>query len=251
MQPKRYMITAALPYANGPLHIGHLAGAYLSSDIFARYLRLVGKDVAFVCGSDEYGAAITIRAKKEGITPREIVDKNYTIIKDSFEKLGVSFDIYHRTTDPLHTETATEFFKTVYDKDIFIEETTEQYFDEENNQFLADRYISGECPKCANPSAYGDQCEKCGSTLSPTELINPKSTISGNTPILKETSHWFLPMERHEEWLTEWIKNGNFEMTLELAQKGKGKDEKGYRQEYIELLQKVEGKGISAEIEED
>lgn len=215
MQPKRYMITAALPYANGPLHIGHLAGAYLSSDIFARYLRLMGKDVAFVCGSDEYGAAITIRAKKEGITPREIVDKNYTIIKDSFEKLGVSFDIYHRTTDPLHTETATEFFKTVYDKDIFIEETTEQYFDEEAQQFLADRYIIGTCPTCSNEEAYGDQCEKCGSTLSPTELISPRSTLSGATPILKSTTHWYIPLggetkvgAENEAWLKDWIIEG-------------------------------------------
>jgi methionyl-tRNA synthetase len=215
-QPKRYMITAALPYANGPLHIGHLAGAYLSSDIFARYLRLMGHDVAFVCGSDEYGAAITIRAKKEGTTPREIVDKNHAIIKDSFEKLGMSLDIYHRTTDPLHTETATEFFKTVYEKDVFIEETTEQYYDEAANQFLADRYIIGTCPTCSNEDAYGDQCEKCGSTLSPTELINPRSTLSGATPILKETKHWYIPLggeskvgAENEAWLKDWILEGN------------------------------------------
>ncbi len=215
-QPKRYMITAALPYANGPLHIGHLAGAYLSSDIFARYLRLMGNDVAFVCGSDEYGAAITIRAKKEGTTPREIVDKNHAIIKDSFEKLGMALDIYHRTTDPLHTETATEFFKNVYAKDVFIEETTEQYFDEEAKQFLADRYIIGTCPTCSNEDAYGDQCEKCGSTLSPTELINPRSTLSGATPILKTTKHWYIPLggeskvgAENEAWLKDWIIEGN------------------------------------------
>jgi methionyl-tRNA synthetase len=216
MQPKRYIITAALPYANGPLHIGHLAGAYLSSDIFARYLRLMGKDVAFVCGSDEYGAAITIRAKKEGTTPREIVDKNHAIIKDSFEKLGISLDIYHRTTEPIHTETAQDFFKTVYDKNTFIEETTEQYFDEETQQFLADRYIIGTCPTCSNEEAYGDQCEKCGSTLSPTELINPRSTLSGATPVLKTTKHWYIPLggesevgSENEAWLKDWIIEGN------------------------------------------
>lgn len=215
-QPKRYMITAALPYANGPLHIGHLAGAYLSSDIFARYLRLMGKDVAFVCGSDEYGAAITMRAKKEGVSPREIVDKNHAIIKDSFEKLGMSLDIYHRTTEPIHTETAQGFFKTVYDKNIFIEETTEQYFDEETQQFLADRYIIGTCPNCSNEEAYGDQCEKCGSTLSPTELINPRSTLSGATPVLKTTKHWYIPLggetavgAENEAWLKDWIIEGN------------------------------------------
>jgi len=205
-----------LPYANGPLHIGHLAGAYLSSDIFARYLRLMGKDVAFVCGSDEYGAAITIRAKKEGTTPREIVDKNHAIIKDSFEKLGMSLDIYHRTTEPIHTETAQDFFKTVYDKNTFIEETTEQYFDEETQQFLADRYIIGTCPTCSNEEAYGDQCEKCGSTLSPTELINPRSTLSGATPVLKTTKHWYIPLggesevgSENEAWLKDWIIEGN------------------------------------------
>lgn len=210
------MITAALPYANGPLHIGHLAGAYLSSDIFARYLRLMGKDVAFVCGSDEYGAAITMRAKKEGVSPREIVDKNHAIIKDSFEKLGMSLDIYHRTTEPIHTETAQGFFKTVYDKNIFIEETTEQYFDEETQQFLADRYIIGTCPNCSNEEAYGDQCEKCGSTLSPTELINPRSTLSGATPVLKTTKHWYIPLggetavgAENEAWLKDWIIEGN------------------------------------------
>ncbi len=214
-QPKRYMITTALPYANGPLHIGHLAGTYLSSDIFARYLRLMGKEVAFVCGSDEYGAAITIRAKKEGVTPRQIVDKNHEIIKDSFEKLGISLDIYHRTTAPIHAETATEFFKTVYDKGIFIEETTEQYFDETAKQFLADRYIIGTCPNCSNNEAYGDQCEKCGSTLSPTELINPRSTLSGGTPILKSTKHWYIPLggdseagAENEAWLKDWIIEG-------------------------------------------
>lgn len=207
--PKRYLVTAALPYANGPLHIGHLAGAYMSADIYVRYLRLMGKDVAFICGSDEYGAAITMRAKKEGISPRAIVDKNHVIIKEGFEKLGVSFNIYHRTTEPIHHETATGFFKTVYDKGIFIEKETEQYFDEEQQQFLADRYIVGTCPVCGNEDAYGDQCEKCGSTLSPTELINPKSKLSGNAPILKKTRHWYIPLGgKNQKWLKKWIIEG-------------------------------------------
>lgn len=206
--PKRHTITAALPYANGPLHLGHIAGVYVPADIYARYLRLKGEGVVFICGSDEHGAAITLRAKKDGISPQEIVDKYHGINKDAFEQLGITFDIYHRTSDPLHHETAQAFFKTLNDKGAFTEETSEQYYDEENNQFLADRYITGECPKCHHPSAYGDQCEKCGSTLSPTELINPKSTLSGNAPVLKATSHWYLPMDQHETWLKTWVETG-------------------------------------------
>ena len=209
--PKRYLITAALPYANGPLHLGHLSGAYLPADIYVRYLKLKGEDVGFICGSDEHGAAITLRAKKDGITPQEVVDKYHAINKKAFHDLDIDFSIYDRTSSPNHHKVAQDFFAVLNNKGALTTETTEQYFDEENNQFLADRYISGECPKCANPNAYGDQCEKCGSALSPTELINPKSTISGNTPILKETSHWFLPMERHEKWLTEWIEKGSLE----------------------------------------
>ena len=206
--PKRYMITAALPYANGPLHIGHVAGAYIPSDIYVKYLRLRGKDVCYVCGSDEHGAAITIRAKQEGISPQEIVDKYHGIIKNSFEKLNIDFDIFHRTSAKLHHETASEFFLDLYNNGKFVEKTTEQYYDEEFHQFLADRYITGECPKCENENAYGDQCEKCGSALSPLELKNPKSTLSGNTPSLKSTTHWFLPLDKHQEWLADWIENG-------------------------------------------
>jgi len=206
--PKRYTVTAALPYANGPLHLGHLAGAYLPSDIYVRYLKLNHKDVVFVCGSDEHGAAITLRAKQDGVTPQEIVDTYHEINKKAFIDFGIDFSIYHRTSAPDHHKMAQDFFLELNEKDTFTKKTTEQYYDEENNQFLADRYISGECPKCQNPNAYGDQCEKCGSDLSPLDLINPKSTISGNKPVLKETSHWFLPMERHEEWLTSWIKEG-------------------------------------------
>lgn len=205
---KKHTITAALPYANGPLHLGHIAGVYLPADIYARYMRMAGKDVLFVCGSDEHGAAITLRAKKDGVTPQEIVDRYHNINKKAFEDFGISFDIYHRTSSELHKKTAAEYFKKLNDNDQFIEKTSEQYFDEQEQQFLADRYITGECPKCANPSAYGDQCEKCGSALSPTELINPKSTLSGNDPVLKETSHWYLPMDKHEEWLKKWIKEG-------------------------------------------
>jgi methionyl-tRNA synthetase len=182
---KRYTITAALPYANGPLHIGHLAGAYISADIYARYLRLMKKDVIFVCGSDEHGAAITIKAIKEGTTPREIVDKYHAILRDSFKNFGISFDIYHRTTEPIHYETSQQFFRILNEKNAFEIRESEQYFDEEAQQFLADRYIVGTCPKCQSENAYGDQCEKCGSTLSPTELIHPKSTISGSTPSFK------------------------------------------------------------------
>ncbi len=211
MKKQSFLITSALPYANGPLHIGHLAGAYLSADIFARYQRLAGNDVVFVFGSDEHGAAITIRAKKEGISPQEIVDKYDAQIKETFQNLGVSFDIYHRTSDPLHHKTAQDFFLNLEQKGEFSTETSEQYYDEDYNQFLADRYIQGTCPKCANPSAYGDQCEKCGSALSPLELINPKSSLSGKTPILRETTHWYFSLDKHTNWLREWIDKGDFE----------------------------------------
>ncbi|MCT4582658.1 MAG: methionine--tRNA ligase [Flavobacteriales bacterium] len=205
---KRYTVTAALPYANGPLHLGHLAGVYVPADIYARFLRQNKKDVAFVCGSDEHGAAITLRAKKEGTTPQAIVDKYNDLNKRVFEELGISFDIFHRTSSELHKETAANYFKELEAKGAFIKKTSEQYYDEEFNQFLADRYITGECPKCGNEGAYGDQCEKCGSDLSPLDLINPVSTLSGKTPILKETSHWYLPMNDHEEWLRKWVKEG-------------------------------------------
>jgi methionyl-tRNA synthetase len=204
----KYTVTAALPYANGPLHLGHVAGVYLPADIFVRFLRLKGHDVAFICGSDEHGAAITLRAKKEGISPQEIVDKYNEIIGKAFQDFGISFDIFHRTSAQIHHETSQEFFLKLYEKGKFIEEVSEQYFDEEFQQFLADRYITGTCPKCSSEGAYGDQCEKCGSDLSPTDLINPISTLSNKTPILKSTSHWYLPMDRHEEWLREWIQDG-------------------------------------------
>lgn len=209
--PKRYTITAALPYANGPLHIGHIAGAYLPADIYVRYLKLHGRDVAFICGSDEHGAAITLRAKKEGITPREIIDKYNSINKKAFEDFGIAFDIFHRTSDPLHYETAQGFFKTLNENGQFTVESTEQYYDEEFKQFLADRYIIGTCPNCNNPNAYGDQCEKCGTALSPTELINPISTLSKKTPVLKTTRHWFLPMENHQQWVQQWVETGKFD----------------------------------------
>lgn len=199
-QPKRYTITAALPYANGPLHLGHLAGVYVPADIYNRYLKSNLKDAVFVCGSDEHGAAITIRAKKDGTTPQAIVDQYNELIGSTFERLGIKFDIYHRTSSELHKETASGYFKQLEEEGKFLKKTTEQYFDAEFNQFLADRYITGTCPNCKNEGAYGDQCEKCGSDLSPTDLINPKSTLSGKTPILKETSHWYLPMDQHEEW---------------------------------------------------
>ncbi|RLD24879.1 MAG: methionine--tRNA ligase, partial [Bacteroidetes bacterium] len=204
----RYTVTSALPYANGPLHIGHIAGAYLPADIFVRYLKSKGRDVVYVCGSDEHGAAITLRAKKEGTTPQEIVDKYHVINKKAFEEFGIDFDIYHRTSDPLHHKTAQDFFLKLNANGDFVKKTTEQFYDVENQQFLADRYIQGTCPKCGYDAAYGDQCEKCGSALSPRELINPKSTISGNAPILKETSHWYLPMQNHQEWLKSWINEG-------------------------------------------
>ncbi len=206
--PSRYLVTSALPYANGPLHIGHLAGAYLPADAFVRFLRLSGKDVAYIGGSDEHGAAIKIKALKEGVTPQEIVDKYHAMIKRSFEEIGISFDIYHRTTASIHHETSQDFFRTLYSNGTFVEQETEQYYDEEAGQFLADRFIVGTCPRCQHPEAYGDQCEKCGSTLSPTELINPKSTISGATPILKTTKHWYLPLEKHEHWLRSYITHG-------------------------------------------
>ena len=207
---KRYTVTAALPYANGPIHIGHLAGAYLPSDIYVRYLRLKQKEVIFICGSDEHGAPITIRAKQEGISPQEIVDKYHNQMKETFAKLQISFDIFHRTSAPIHHETAQEFFLDLYNKGVFEEKETEQYYDDEFKQFLADRYIKGSCPKCANPEAYGDQCEKCGSTINPLELNNPISILSGKTPILKKTVHWYLPLDKDEAWLKEWIFNGNY-----------------------------------------
>jgi methionyl-tRNA synthetase len=207
--PKRYTITAALPYTNGPIHIGHLAGVYVPSDIYSRYLRLQGKDVAFICGSDEHGVAISMKAKKEGITPQQVIDKYDGIIRQSFLDFGISFDNYSRTSSEIHHKTASEFFKKLYDKGDFIEETTEQLYDAKADQFLADRFVTGTCPKCDNPEAYGDQCEKCGSTLNATDLINPKSTITGETPILKSTKHWFLPLNRYESFLREWILEGH------------------------------------------
>ena len=202
---KRTLITAALPYANGPVHIGHLAGVYIPADIYARYLRLKGQEVLFVCGSDEHGVPIAIRAQKEGVTPQDIVDRYHTIIRDSFARFGMTFDIYSRTTSPTHREHASAFFRTLYDKGAFTEEETEQYYDPEARQFLADRYIVGTCPRCQNDHAYGDQCESCGSTLNPTDLIHPHSAISGATPILKKTKHWYLPLDQHEPFLREWI----------------------------------------------
>ena len=206
---KRKMITAALPYANGPVHIGHLAGVYIPADVYARFQRNTGQEVAFICGSDEHGIPITIRAKKEGITPQDVVDKYHEIIKKSFSDLGISFDEYSRTTSKKHYEVSQEFFLNLYNKGKFEEEISEQFFDEQAGEFLADRYIVGTCPKCSNENAYGDQCEKCGSTLSPTELINPKSMLSGNTPVLKETKNWYLPLNEYENFLNEWIIKGH------------------------------------------
>ena len=208
---KRYLITSALPYANGPVHIGHLAGVYIPSDIYTRYLRLRGRDVISVCGSDEHGVPITIKAKKEGITPQQVVDRYHAIIKDSFEKLGISFDIYSRTSSKTHAETASAFFRKLYDEGKFVEQTTEQFYDEEAKSFLADRYITGTCPKCGAEGAYGDQCEVCGSTLSPDELVNPRSTLSGATPVKRETKHWYLPLDKYEPMLREWILEGHKE----------------------------------------
>lgn len=208
-QPKRYTITAALPYANGPIHIGHLAGVYIPADIYARYQRAKGRDVAFICGSDEHGVPITLKAKREGVTPQEIVDRYHDLNHKSFQKLGISFDIYSRTSKPIHHETAADFFKTLYEKGEFIEKEEENYYDEENQQFLADRYITGTCPHCNYDKAYGDQCESCGTSLSPRELINPVSVISGNKPVLRKTKHWYLPLDQYEGWLRKWILEGH------------------------------------------
>lgn len=208
---KRTLITTALPYANGPIHIGHLAGVYVPADIYARYLRLKNEDVLLIGGSDEHGVPITLKAKNEGVTPQDVVDKFHAIIKKSFKDFGISFDVYSRTSAEIHHKTASEFFKKMYDQGQFIEKTSEQYYDEENQQFLADRYIIGTCPKCGFEKAYGDQCESCGTSLSPTELINPTSMISGNQPVLKETKHWYLPLDQYEPWLREWILEGHKE----------------------------------------
>jgi methionyl-tRNA synthetase len=213
---KRYTITSALPYANGPLHIGHLAGAYLPADIFVRYLRLKKQDVVYICGSDEHGAAITIKAKKENTTPQAIIDKYHKQIKESFEEFGIAFDIYHRTSSPIHHDLSQEFFLNLYEKGEFIERYSEQYFDEDFQQFLADRYITGSCPNCNYPNAYGDQCENCGTSLNPTDLINPISTLSGKPPILKPTKHWYLPLDKYQPWLEEWIdtKEGEWKVNV-------------------------------------
>ena len=204
---KRYLVTTALPYANGPVHIGHLAGVYIPADIYVRYLRSKGEDVVLIGGSDEHGVPITIKAKKEGVKPQDIVDKYHNIIKKSFRELGISFDIYSRTTSKTHYETASKFFKNLYDKGEFIEKTTKQFYDQKENQFLADRYITGTCPHCGYEEAYGDQCEKCGTSLNATDLINPKSALSGNVPILKDTKHWFLPLDKYQPFLENWILN--------------------------------------------
>lgn len=207
--PKRYTLTAALPYTNGPIHIGHLAGVYVPGDIYARFLRLQGKDVAFICGSDEHGVAISMRAKKDGVSPQEVIDKYNGIIKQSFEDFGISFDNYSRTSSKIHHDTASAFFKKLYEDGKFIEEVTEQLYDEEAQQFLADRFVTGTCPKCGNEEAYGDQCEKCGTTLNATDLINPKSTLSGAKPVLKSTKHWFLPLDQYDAFLRSWILEGH------------------------------------------
>ncbi|MCD4695755.1 MAG: methionine--tRNA ligase [Bacteroidales bacterium] len=206
---KRYTVTSALPYANGPIHIGHLAGVYVPADIYVRYLRSKGEDVVFIGGSDEHGVPITIKARQQGVTPQDIVDKYHKIIKNSFETFGISFDVYSRTSNKIHHETASDFFKTLYEKGEFIERTSEQYYDEEAKHFLADRYITGTCPHCGFEKAYGDQCENCGTSLSPNDLINPVSVLSGNKPVKKETKHWFLPLDRYETWLKEWIIEGH------------------------------------------
>ncbi len=209
--PSRYLITAALPYANGPVHIGHLAGCYLPADIYVRYLRAQKRDVKFIGGSDEHGVPITIRAMKEGITPQQVVDRYHAIIKESMEQMGISFDIYSRTSNKMHHDTASAFFKQLYDDGLFEEKETEQYFDEKANAFLADRYITGTCPVCGNPNAYGDQCEKCGTSLSPEQLINPRSTLSDAVPVKKKTKHWYFPLQNYEAWLKEWILEGHKE----------------------------------------
>jgi len=202
---KRHLITSALPYANGPIHIGHLAGVYVPSDIYTRYLRMRGEDVISICGSDEHGVPITLKARKEGITPQEVVDRYHELNKKAFSDFGISFDIYSRTSNKIHYETASAFFRKLYDHGEFIEKTASQYYDEEAGCFLADRYITGTCPHCANENAYGDQCEKCGTSLSPTDLINPRSTISGRAPVMRDTLHWYLPLDRYEPWLRKWI----------------------------------------------
>jgi methionyl-tRNA synthetase len=206
---KRHLVTAALPYANGPVHIGHLAGVYVPADIYVRYLRLKGEDVLFICGSDEHGVPITIKARQEKVSPQVIVDKYHAIIKKSFEEFGISFSIYSRTTSKTHYQTASDFFRTLYERGEFVEKTTSQYYDEEVKQFLADRYIIGTCPHCGNDSAYGDQCERCGTSLNATDLINPRSTLSGNKPVMKDTFHWFLPLDKHEKELRRWILEEN------------------------------------------
>lgn len=205
---KRYTVTSALPYANGPLHIGHIAGAYLPADTYVRYLRSKGKEVAYVCGSDEHGAAITLRAKKENTTPQAIIDKYHQINKDTFERFGISFDMYHRTSKKIHHKTSQKFFLNLYEKGEFTEKESEQFYDEEYKQFLADRYVTGTCPKCSHPAAYGDQCEKCGTSLNATDLIHPISTLSGKTPILKTTKHWYLPLDKYQPWLEKWLIDG-------------------------------------------
>ena len=209
LKARRYTITAALPYTNGPIHIGHLAGVYVPADIYARYLRAQGKDVAFICGSDEHGVAISIRAKKEGVSPKAIIDKYDNMIRNSFEQFGISFDNYSRTSRSIHHDTASEFFKNMHQDGLFIEQTTAQLYDAEAEQFLADRFVTGTCPKCEHPEAYGDQCEQCGSSLSATELINPKSTLSGSIPVRKETKHWFLPLDQYEDFIRRWILEGH------------------------------------------
>ena len=208
MKKKRYTITSALLYANGPIHIGHLAGAYLPADIYVRYLKNIGHDVAFICGSDEHGAAITLQAKKEGCSPKDIIDKYHNLNKKSFDQFGINFSIYHRTSEKIHHETAIDFFKKLNLKKVFTQKKSSQFYDTKNKQFLADRYIFGQCPKCGYQHAYGDQCESCGSTLSPEELIDPKSKLSGDMPIKKDTKHWYLPMQKHESWLKKWIDSG-------------------------------------------
>ena len=226
MDKKRFTITSALLYANGPIHLGHLAGAYLPADIFARYQKQKGHDVAFICGSDEHGAAITLQAKKNNISPKEIVDKYHDLNKKSFEDFGINFSIYDRTSSEEHHQTAQDIFKELEQKNSFTKKTTQQFYDAKNQQFLADRYIVGTCPKCGHNEAYGDQCEKCGSALSPEELINPKSSISGEIPELRETTHWYLPMQKHEDWLKEWINKGTFN-------NNKNHDPKSWRSQVI------------------
>ena len=208
---KRTLVTAALPYANGGVHIGHLAGVYVPADIYVRYLRLKGEPVLFICGSDEHGVPVTMRARKEGCTPQDVVDRYHSLIKKSFEDFGISFDTYGRTSSDTHTQVASDFFSTLYDQGVFLEKESEQYYDEEARVFLADRYIVGECPHCHTEGAYGDQCEHCGSALSPTELINPHSTVSGSTPVLRKTKHWYLPLDKYQSWLEEWILKGHKE----------------------------------------